>query len=75
LRARESIVDQHCRSLGLPAPFLREYLHFNIDYDLGAKHIEGLKKFYQLAFAAGLIGAIKPLRFLPLEIEVESPAR
>ena len=75
LGARESIVDHHCRSLGLPAPFLRDYLHFNIDYDLGAKHLEGLKKFYRLAFEAGLIPEIKPLRFLPLEIEVESPVR
>ncbi len=74
LQAREEIADAYSNILELPRSFLRDYLHFNIDYDLGPRHLEGLAEFFELAFEAGLIPELKPLRFLPLGIQIESTA-
>ena len=71
----EEIAGVYSTNLDLPKAFLEDYLRFNIDYDLGPGHVEGLTRFYQLAFDSGLIPEVRPVRFLPLGIQVESPAR
>ena len=75
LQAIEEIAGVYSTNLDLPKAFLEDYLRFNIDYDLGPGHVEGLTRFYQLAFDSGLIPEVRPVRFLPLGIQVESPAR
>jgi chorismate dehydratase len=69
LSARALIVQDYARRLNLPEDFLNQYLSRNVNYDMGAGHIEGLERFYQLAWASGLIPENRPLRFLsPLQI-------
>jgi chorismate dehydratase len=63
LKHREEIASVFAGSLHLPVSFLEGYLRHNIDYDLGATHIEGLNKFYQLARQENLIQDFCPLEF------------
>jgi chorismate dehydratase len=58
------IADSYAKSLNLPAAFLQDYLKRNINFDLGAEHIEGLKEFHRLAEKHGLISGLRPLEFL-----------
>ncbi|MBZ5495044.1 MAG: menaquinone biosynthesis protein [Acidobacteriia bacterium] len=58
------IAASYSRTLSLPAPFLEKYLQRNLDHTMGPEHIEGLDRFYRLAFEAGLIGRFTPVRFL-----------
>jgi chorismate dehydratase len=63
LEQRHEIASVYSKSLNLPAPFLESYLLYNIDYDLGPRHIEGLEKFYHLALQQGLIPELRALKF------------
>jgi chorismate dehydratase len=63
LDRRREIAGVYANSLSLPAPFLENYLHQNIDYDLGNGHIEGLMKFYELGNQEKLIPDLRPLDF------------
>ena len=69
LQRREEIVASFSRRLGLPVPFLREYLVHNIDYEFSSKHVEGLELFFRLAFEAGLTTRHTPARFLGMPVE------
>jgi chorismate dehydratase len=63
--ARKSeIAASFAEKLGLPASFLEEYLQRNVEYDLSARHIEGLETFYSRAYDSGLISKLRPLHFL-----------
>jgi chorismate dehydratase len=64
LEKRSEIAASFSRPLGLPASFLEDYLLHNIDYDMGPRHIEGLEKFYQLAWQQNLIPELRKLRFI-----------
>ncbi len=64
LKRREEIAQEYSRLLDLPASFLESYLTKNIDYDLSARHIEGLQRYYQLACQEKLIPEPQPLRFV-----------
>lgn len=72
LQRREEIVQSYSSLLDLPVPFLRGYLDHNIDYNLSGRHLEGLERYFQLAFEAGLITERAPVRFLPTGVQVES---
>jgi len=65
LKRRREIASAYAESLALPASFLEDYLIHNIDYEMGSEHIEGLKKFYQLANQQKLIPELRPLHFVP----------
>ena len=65
LGRRSEIASHYARTLSLPVRFLEDYLSRNIDYEMGASHLEGLQTFYRLAHEASLIPALKPLRFFP----------
>jgi chorismate dehydratase len=65
LSRMEEIAASYARTLSLPAPFLEQYLRCNLDHTLGPEHIEGLERFYRLAFDAGLTECQVPLRFVP----------
>lgn len=64
LQRRHEIAAVHSGPLNLPAAFLESYLERNINYDLGPSHIEGLRKYYQLARQEDLIPELKPLQFV-----------
>jgi chorismate dehydratase len=64
LAARSQIASAYARSLNLPKPFLEDYLHNNIDFDMGPSHIAGLETYYRLAHQEKLIPELKSLRFL-----------
>jgi chorismate dehydratase len=65
LGVREEIADVYSGILDLSEAFLREYLHFNVDYNLGPTHVDGLTRFFQLAFEMNAIPELRPLDFLP----------
>jgi len=60
----EEIAATYSRTLDLPAAFLEGYLRCNLDHHMGARHLEGLERFYRLAFEAGLIENHLPVRFM-----------
>jgi chorismate dehydratase len=64
LKRRHEIAAAYAETLALPASFLEDYLHHNIDYRMGPRHVEGLQKFYQLANQGKLIPELKPLSFV-----------
>lgn len=64
LKRRNEISRVYAESLSLPASFLEEYLIHNIDYEMGPEHLDGLKKFYQLAYQQKLVPEPRPLQFV-----------
>ena len=60
----EEIAAAYSRSLNLPASFLENYLRRNLDHNLGPLHKKSLDRFYRLAFEAGLIERLAPVRFV-----------
>ncbi len=74
LRAKPEIAARYSRDLGLPEPFLIDYLSSNVDYRLGSDHVEGLWRYYSLTHAMGLIPQLQPLRFLGAERTQASPS-
>lgn len=55
LMAREAIAAEYSQRLGLDADFLKRYITENIDYNLDAENLEGLRHFYQIAYECGLL--------------------
>ena len=64
LGKRAEIASVFSRSLELPQAFLEAYLHQNIDFDLGPRHVEGLERFYRLARQENLIPEFRAPQFL-----------
>jgi chorismate dehydratase len=64
LSRRREIADAYSKILNLPQRFLEDYLYFNVDYEMSARHIAGLEQFYRLAHQEGLIPGVKPIRFV-----------
>jgi chorismate dehydratase len=64
LERRSEIAGVFSERLGLKKDFLENYLFHNINYDLGAEHIRGLRSYYTFAAQAGHIPRVEPLRFL-----------
>lgn len=65
LKRRSEIAGAYAELLALPTSFLEEYLINNIDYEMGAEHLDGLKKFYRLAHQQKLVPELRPLQFVP----------
>lgn len=65
LEMRSQIAGDYSQRLKLAAADLKDYLFRNVDYDLSDRHLEGLKRFFQLAEEGGLVPAVQPVRFLP----------
>ncbi len=60
----DEIAACYAQALQLPAVFLEGYRRNNLDHSLDAEHLAGLEQFYQLAFQAGLIESLQPVRFV-----------
>ena len=76
LGVREEIAEVYAGILNLSEASLREYLHFNVDYNLGDPHVDGLTRFFHLAFELSAIPELRPLDFLPMmtidDLSIES---
>lgn len=57
------IIDESSNRLRLPYGYVEEYLTQCLHYDLDGECLEGLRRFYDLAFQVGLIESINPLEF------------
>jgi len=64
LRRRDEIASVFSKTLNLPQSFLENYLWENINYDLEKGHIEGLRRFYELAKMQDLIPELRNPEFL-----------
>jgi chorismate dehydratase len=64
LQRREEIALVFSRRLNLQVQFLENYLRDNIDFNLGERHLEGLRRFYELAKQQDLISELRPAQFL-----------
>jgi chorismate dehydratase len=64
MTVRSEIASAYAESLKLPKPFLEDYLHNNIDFDMGPDHIAGLETYYRLAYDEKLIPGLRSLRFV-----------
>ena len=58
------ITASYAKSLNLSIKFLEDYLKWNINFDLGRAHVEGLREFHRLAEKHRLIPKIHPLEFV-----------
>jgi chorismate dehydratase len=74
-RHRDEIADVYAANLSLPREFLLDYLHSCIDYTFSVPHIDGLKRFYELAAEAGLTSGCRPLEFVSQTQEMRALVR
>ena len=63
--ALDEIAELHAGNRSRPTSFYASYLKDNLAYDLGDRELSGLKEFYGLAHARGLIPDVPELRFYP----------
>ena len=58
----DEIVERFALPRGWPAQLARQYLTVNLQYDIGARQLEAIRLFHQLARKAGIIDEARPLR-------------
>ncbi len=63
--ALDEIAERHAGNRYRPTSFYASYLKDNLAYDLGDRERSGLKEFYGLAHARGLVPDVPELRFYP----------
>lgn len=59
----DRIVAEHAETHGFGAELARAYLTENLCYDFGPDQIEGVNRFYELAYESGLIAERRELRW------------
>lgn len=64
-RNPEAMVALACERTGLAPEACRRYLRESLCFDLGPRHLEGLRTFLQLLTDAGQLPAAPVLRFIP----------
>jgi chorismate dehydratase len=62
-RCRREIAEALSAMRGISIEAIYEYLHRNVNYELGPSHLAGLNLFYRLAHEQGLLPSIRPLEF------------
>jgi len=60
----EAMVALACERTGLPPEACRRYLRERLSFDLGPRHLEGLRTFLQLLVDAGDLPAVPSLHFI-----------
>lgn len=63
LEHAEEIAARYVEEIGLPHADLLGYLRNNVNYDLDAENLAGLREYFRLAREYGLIEEERPLRF------------
>jgi chorismate dehydratase len=61
----EAMVALACERTGLPPEACRRYLRERLCFDLGPRHLDGLRTFLQLLADAGELPAVPSLHFIP----------
>jgi len=61
----QEIAARYAAELRLPQPELLAYLRENMNYDLDAENLAGLRLYFALARESGLISGERPLEFMP----------
>lgn len=61
----DSIAAQYGAKHGFKGDLAGKYLRENICYEFGSRQLEGLNKFYELAFQMQLIEELRPIRLYP----------
>jgi len=61
----EAMVALACERTGLPPEACRRYLRESLCFDLGPRHLEGLRTFLQFLAEAGELPAVPSLTFIP----------
>jgi chorismate dehydratase len=67
----EAMVALARERTGLPLAACRRYLRERLCFDLGPRHLEGLRTFLQMLVDAGALPAMPPLAFVPPETAPE----
>lgn len=63
----EPILRQHAVTRGWPIELARQYLTENLEFDITPRHIEAIRRFYDLAARHGVIDTpVRPLQFASL---------
>lgn len=62
----DAIATEWAQRLQLPEQEIRRYLEHNLEHRLSSEHLDGLRHFFELAAAEGLIGEPAMPRFLPI---------
>jgi predicted solute-binding protein len=60
----QEIVREESVRTGLPRDLVHTYLTENIDFNLEGRNLEGLQRFYELAYEMGFIDRLKPPEFI-----------
>ena len=60
----EELAATYAQELALPYDGLLSYLRENVNYDLDEENRAGMQRYFELAAAAGLIAAARPLQFV-----------
>lgn len=63
----EEIAQAYAQSLSLPLEETRAYLRENVNFDLDAENLEGLRRYFALAHQLGLIETPRELNFVSSE--------
>ena len=61
----EAMVALACERTGLPPDACRRYLRESLCFDLGPRHLDGLRTFLELLVDTGALPAVPSLTFLP----------
>lgn len=61
----EAMIALACERTGLPPEACRRYLRESLCFDLGPRHLEGLRTFLQFLAGAGELPAVPSLQFIP----------
>lgn len=72
LHVLEQIAAQYARELGLPQDDLLSYLRDNVNYDLDAENVAGMRRYFELAAELNLIPEPRELKFLRPEFVAEA---
>lgn len=69
----DDICGDASKSMGLPSTKLRRYLTENIDYNLDAENLQGLRRYFDLAAELGLISKAGGIEFAETGISATVP--
>jgi chorismate dehydratase len=62
----EEIIEQFALPRGWPAPLARQYLTVNLQYEIGERQLQAIKRFHALAEKHGILQRRQELRVVPL---------
>ena len=58
------IAAQYAASLAMPLPEMLHYLRENVNFDLDAENLAGLREYFRLAYEGGFVEENRALKFV-----------